>query len=629
MAKLFAFKEDSFYFHYELCEQNILGRDPECDLILFGQGVAPRHAEIFMVEDDYYIANLGSPESTFVNHEAIMLQTRLRPFDSIAIGSESFIFEPGVTVIAGSTNATIIIEALNENVHNLVTLPVEEAACQVSPEDIPALMTLIHQLNRIADPLEMKALILRYLRKRFGITFMTLLWPALPPVKRLISLMSSHEEKMLILNQTPFLLVTRDHMVTLWPNSISSLYFQEGRRKIGLTGKPVLVGPLDDGAGQRGLMYLENMDKDFTENDLKTFAAFLGLVNSTFNCWCNLGYKRIDTEMHNLNSSHLTVSSSSYQVKAVFATAAQAAVEPGSIFIGGEAGTGKAVLAEYVHQSSLRRNCRFVPINLALLSPGAMERTFFGQAVTSDDSVQTGLFELADGGTLFLQHVSCLPLSIQESVLRVIENKLYFPTGATRPKATDIRIITSSSADLWAMVEAGTFRKDLYLRLTKMNIIMPPLREIKNEIEKFLALFLKKEAQKLGLPYSGLDKAALECLQMYNWPGNMTELEAEAKLLVMFSRNGWVAMEDLPLHLRLSPEVFGDYETEIQDPIIMEAERYHLASTMACCGGDLEKVTSVLNQKPEKIIQKMRTCGVDPINYQPPREQNGFVSNKY
>ena len=615
MAQIFAFREDRLGFRYEIKQKAVMGRAPECDLILFDRSASRHHAEIFMVDDNYYIADLGSTNGTQVNEQTINIQTRLEPFDSIKIGQELFIFEPGLEVVIGPAPSALIIKDLHEEVVNLVIAKVEESGAAMPAEDLPALMSLAHSLSGESNPETIRSTLLHYIKTRFAVTFMSVLWPSRPPARRMISLMTSDEDKRLLLSQTPFVRATRDREVMLWPNSISELSFRDGKRLVGQNDQPALVGPLYAENGEYGMMYLENLERKFTPEDMKTFAAMLGIVSPALVRLASANSRPEGFAAPQSDSPEIILSSSNDQVKIIFSTAAQAAEGEESILLTGEAGTGKAVLAEYIHNASPRKNGRLVSVNLPTIAPAEIESVLFGRLPDAGEVGRAGFIELADGGTLFLRHVEYLPPSVQRLLIMVMEEGLFFPLGASRPKAVDLRVISSTSIDLWDKVEGGFFREDLYSRLNGLNISMPPLREIRNDLDGYLHNFMGKAARDMGLSFTGLDLAAAECLRAYNWPGNITELKMVAGLLVLFSRGGRVTLEDLPSYLRMAPDTFmGDDE---QPPaLIVEAERHQLVAAMARTEGNLEAVADMLGQRPENIILKMRALGLDPIDYQ-------------
>ena len=623
MAHIYAFREDRLGFSFNVDKKAVLGRAPECEVILFDKSTSRAHAEIFQTDSLYYIADLGSTNGTMVNEQLISIQTRLDPFDTIKIGQELFVFEPGLNVIVGSAPTALIIMDLAEEVHKLTSFPIATAAAQVAPGEIPVLMNLVHNLAQADTAAAIEEIINRYLHERFGMTFMAVLWPSLPPVERLSSLMTSHEDKRLLLSQTPFLMAIRDQEAVLWPNSISELSFSGSRRHVSQTGRPSLVGPLYIDNRGTGLMYLENLDRDFTENDLKTFSALLSLIGPAVDRVARIkagcaqpGYTPPDV-------SDIILSSSDTAVKIIYSTAAQAAVGSESILLSGETGTGKAALAEYIHRISPRRNGRLVTADLPAMPASEMENLLFGTAPTADnESGHIGLIEKADCGTLFLRHVEFLSPRIQKMLLSTLEEGLFFPVGSARARAVDLRLVSSTSIDLWAKVESGYFREDLYSRINHVNISTSSLRESKSDLEGILTSLMNRSAKELGLNFTGLDRAALECLRSYNWPGNISELKTEAAMMVLFSRNGWVSLEDLPLHLRLASGAFLTEDDETPTPLILEAERQQLIRAMSRCGGNLEDVAELLKQRPENVILKMRSLGLDPIDYQAPVSQN-------
>ncbi|MDR3037698.1 MAG: sigma 54-interacting transcriptional regulator [Candidatus Adiutrix sp.] len=618
MAEIFAFREDKLGFRYQLGRKAVLGRAPECDLILFDRSASRQHAEIFMVEDKYFIADLGSTNGTLVNDQPILMQTCLAPYDTIKIGQELFVFEPGLSVIIGPAPSALIIENLHEKADGQVGAPLSRAAAEVSPEDVPALMLLSHRLLECSTPAEIESAILKYLRDRFGITFMALLWPTRPPARRLISLLTSHDDRRLILGETPFNRAIRNREVLLWPSGISELTFHDRGRHVVHVEQPALVGPLHADGETSGLMYLENQNRNFSERDLKAFAAMLVAVSPAVADMAGTRTREGLCQPDTTDTSDLIRASADTKIKIVFSTASQAAAETKSIMIHGEAGTGKSALAEYIHSVSPRKGGRLVAVNLANIPPAEIEAALFGVTHSSETEGRVGLVELADGGTLFLRHVEYLPPNAQKFLLMMLVEGLFFSLGARRAKAVDLRVISSTSIELAAKVEAGYFREDLYLRLNGVSISMPPLREIKADLENFLNHFLSKAARDLGINFQGVDPGAMECLRAYSWPGNITELKMESGLMVIFNRNGRVALEDLPAHLRLATDAFMGGDPEAPTRLIGESERRQLVAAMARCLGDLEQVAGLLGQRPEYIIQKMRHLGLDPINYQGP-----------
>ncbi len=618
MAQIFAFREDRLGFHYQLGAKTVLGTAPDCDLILLDRNAHPHQAEIFLIDEYYYIADLSGAPTTRVNGQPVTLQTRLESYDTIEVAQELFVFEPGLTVLVGPAPPAFIIHDLAESFAGLLNAPAEEAAGRAGAEDWPELMTLAHHLAREAEPAETRARILEFLQTRFGMTFAAVLWPSRPLARRLVSMMTSSPDRRLMLSRTSFLRATRDREVLVWPQAVAELSFQDGRRQVSLAGRPVMLGPMTEIGGDTGLLYLEGGDRPYTDRDLRAFAAFLAIAAPAFSWLAETRGRQRERQFQLSEASEVILSGNASQVKAVFTTAAQAAEGSAPIFLTGEAGTGKSALAEYIHKNGAHRHGRLVTANLAALAPADLERALFGRAsVGPADLERPGLVELADGGTLFLRHVEYLTPAAQKSLLRVVEEGVFFPLAALQPKAVNLRLVSATSVDLEALVEIGRFRRDLFLRLSRVNISMPPLREIKNDLENLAANFLQQAAREIGIIFTGLDPAALECLRNYSWPGNIAELKRVAGLLVLFGRQGRVARADLPAYLRLAPEVYLTDDDEHTPPLTREAERYQLIAALARQNGDLEGTATVLNLTPEATLLKIRALGLDPVDYQP------------
>jgi DNA-binding NtrC family response regulator len=316
------------------------------------------------------------------------------------------------------------------------------------------------------------------------------------------------------------------------------------------------------------------------------------------------------------------IASRDNQVKIVYSTAAHVAQDEAPIFLTGESGTDKTSLARHIHQQSPRKNGRLVVVTLSEMPPAQMDRLLFGQEDPNDSLL--GLMTLADNGTVFLRHVEHLTVNAQRSVLMALEEGLIYPVGSRVALNISLRFIASSSTNLRALTENGAFREDLYARLTRINLSLPPLRETKSDIEGLVNDYLTRAAKHLGKTFRSVDNSALECLKAYPWPGNIAELRAACTLLAHLTRGGYVVMDSLPNHLRLAGDVFTQSEVFPDSPL-GEAERYTLIKALACQAGDVEMVAEVLNLSPEDVIIKSRAYGLDPMDFQTPGAPGSVV----
>jgi DNA-binding NtrC family response regulator len=229
-----------------------------------------------------------------------------------------------------------------------------------------------------------------------------------------------------------------------------------------------------------------------------------------------------------------------------------------TVLINGENGTGKELIARAIHVHSQRNPRQFVAVDCSTLSPGILESELFGHvkgAFTGAVQDKPGIFELADGGTLFLDDVANLSLDTQAKLLRVLETREYKPVGGSYFKTTDMRLISATNCNLVNMVSRETFREDLYYRLNVFPICLPPLRERKDDIPTLAYHFLKHFCTKTGKIIDGFTEDAAEALVNYEWPGNVRQLKNAIEHLVIMADRRILDVPDLmdDLRLKLTP----------------------------------------------------------------------------
>src|ERR687889_46966 len=221
-----------------------------------------------------------------------------------------------------------------------------------------------------------------------------------------------------------------------------------------------------------------------------------------------------------------------------------------TVLIRGETGTGKELIAGATHHNSLRSARNFVKVNCAALQENLLESELFGHekgAFTGADKQRVGRFEQADGGTLFLDEVGDMSANTQAKILRVLQEHEFERLGGTRTLRVDVRLIAATNRDLPSMVEAGTFREDLYYRLDVGAIEMPPLRERKEDIAALANFFIKRFAGELKKKIQGVEPEALKLLMRYHWPGNIRELENAIERAMLLADGTHIASDDLRL----------------------------------------------------------------------------------
>ncbi len=239
----------------------------------------------------------------------------------------------------------------------------------------------------------------------------------------------------------------------------------------------------------------------------------------------------------------------SQALQSVLSQAQRAAAASVSVLITGETGTGKEILARFIHQSGPRANKPFIAINCAAIQSTMLESELFGYeagAFTGADRRKHGLMEVADGGVLFLDEISSMPLDIQAKLLRALEERAFRRVGGTNLIHVDVQILAASNRDLKKMIHDGQFREDLYYRLKVVDLHLPPLRERKNDIPELVGHFMRMYNSQMGLNVIDIAPRAMEALMAYAWAGNIRELSNALERAMLFSDGQTIDLPDLP-----------------------------------------------------------------------------------
>lgn len=252
-----------------------------------------------------------------------------------------------------------------------------------------------------------------------------------------------------------------------------------------------------------------------------------------------------DTQKHSVNN----IVGQSNSLKGVLSQAQRAAAASVSVLITGETGTGKEVLAKFIHQSGPRANKPFIAINCAAIQNTMLESELFGYeagAFTGADRRKHGLMEVADGGVLFLDEISSMPLDIQAKLLRALEERAFRRVGGTSLIHVDVQVLAASNRDLKVMLRDGLFREDLYYRLKVVDLHLPPLRERKGDIPELVGHFLRMYNARQGMNVIDVTPRAMESMMAYSWAGNIRELANAMERALLFCDGEAIDLPDLP-----------------------------------------------------------------------------------
>ena len=390
----------------------------------------------------------------------------------------------------------------------------------------------------------------------------------------------------------------------------------------------ILGVPLWEGEDIRGVIQVDNRASSamFKERDLEVLLVLAGLgtlaiENARLHQRLRMAEEQARGEARFLKNSEEKRRAPSpigqspamrevlRQVEKVQATRATVCIE-------GETGTGKELVASLIHYQSPRRDKLFVAQNCAAVPENLLESELFGHkkgAFTGADSDKKGLFEVADGGSLFLDEIAETSLGLQAKLLRVLQESEIRPVGATQPRKVDVRIICATNRSLEKEVAEGRFRQDLYYRLKVFPLRLPPLRERRDDVPLLAEHFLKKYAQEIKKPISGFTPDTLSQLASYNWPGNVRELENEVqRLCIQVEPDHFITPDLLAPHMRQAEGVvdrIAPKKGPLKD-MLEEVERFLILQCLKEHDGNKTRAAEALGITREGLHKKLARFGL-------------------
>jgi DNA-binding NtrC family response regulator len=304
----------------------------------------------------------------------------------------------------------------------------------------------------------------------------------------------------------------------------------------------------------------------------------------------------------------------------VFFLISKVASSNASILIHGESGTGKELVARAIHDHSSRKDGPFVAVNCAAIPRELMESELFGHvkgSFTGAIADKKGKFELADGGTIFLDEIGDLDISLQAKILRALQEREFERVGGTKAIRVNIRLIAATNKDLARAMKEGSFREDLFYRLSVIPLRIPPLRERSEDILYLAEHFLGKYNQENGKNIKGIDPEAMKALKTYDWPGNVRELENCMERAVVMAESDRIRLSDLPLALQSGKiEEAGPFEGESKKGVswelcrpIREIEKEYILRTLEEMKGNRTRTAEVLEISVRGLRDKLKEYG--------------------
>ena len=544
----------------------LIGRAPNANVVLSDADVSWRHCHIRRQGDRYVLADLRSSSGTYVNGMR-SAERWLEDRDQIGIGKTVLMFRSG--------NGPV-----EELAAPAETKPVLLAAC--------SLVFMFRALAASASD-DQSTLLREQILRVIG---------DLVPSERGILVMGSSMSHLVSQAEPEF---TEALAAVCEHGAIEDV-------SAGIVGVPLYIQGLLGGAL---VVKIHTDARPHANNQLDTLTAIASLASIGFEA--NQEVQTLKAENALLQEQiapNTGIVGKSPAIRRLLALVERVASRDTTVMITGESGTGKELVARALHQKSPRRDRPFVAVNCAALNEQLFESELFGHekgAFTGAVSLKHGRFEIAQGGTIFLDEVGELALGLQPKLLRVLQQREFERVGGTQPHPLDIRVIAATNRDLSVDVREGKFREDLFHRLNVVILESPALRDRKEDIPLLAQYFLQRSAERCKRPMRGISKDAEEVLMQYNWPGNVRELENAMERAVVLGVSEWVLLEDLPESLLESAprEKGAKYHNSVSD-----AKREAIIEAYVQGNGDYKKAAALLGLHPNYLLRLVRNLGL-------------------
>jgi DNA-binding NtrC family response regulator len=298
-------------------------------------------------------------------------------------------------------------------------------------------------------------------------------------------------------------------------------------------------------------------------------------------------------------------------MREVLSVVARLAETRSPVLVEGESGTGKDLVAHLLHYGGTRREGPFIKVHCPSIPEDLLESELFGHekgAFTDAKQAKAGKIEMADGGTLYFDQIESLIPALQAKLLRVVEERRFERVGGTRTLEVDVRFVSSTSADLQKALAAGTFREDLYHRLSVVPVSLPPLRSRREDILPLAELFLARERERKATRAAAFEEPTAAALTGYPWPGNVRELRGVVERAALFSQGETVPSAALPPHVLEQPQTL--WAGRERRPTLKDVEQAYIRYVLEQTGGSQTRTAQILGISRKALWEKRRRYGI-------------------
>jgi Nif-specific regulatory protein len=606
-----------------------IGREPFNQLCLNDPLVSRRHCLIVGEGARFKLNDLESSNGAFVNGLPVK-ERYLRQGDLIALGDSLFLFllDEEIETTPGPDAAVQFYDGGGAQATTLL----REEAFYLRPEKVVAALPQAARVARGFNALLQISAAINSIRSLDALArrLLELIFEVIPAERGAVLLVGEDLEKIISaftldrragperqiqVSRTVTGRVLRERVAVLSRGVLQNESLREIKSLTDFQVESLLTVPLAVFDKVIGVIYLDTSEPDapFDEESLQLLTAIASVAAVTFE---NVGHvARLEQEARRLQSElnldHDLIGESE-PMRRVYHFISKVASSEATVLIRGESGTGKELVARALHRNSPRARRPFIAINCAALADTLLESEIFGHekgAFTGAVAQKKGLLEAADGGTVFLDELGELSPLLQAKLLRVLQERQFERVGGTQPIKVDIRLIAATNRDLEEAIKQdgkqGGFRADLYYRLNIVSVMLPPLRERRDDIPLLASYFLAKHSKKCNRAVRGLSPEARSRLLHYDWPGNVRELENAIERAVVLGSSDRVMPEDLP-ETALESEPPPDVPLGKYHEAMLSAKKQLLRKAVAEAGGNYVEAARLLGIQPTYLHRLMR-----------------------
>ena len=605
-----------------------IGRDITNAVSIASNSVSRRHCCIRRHAGSVTIHDLGSRNGTFVNGVPVRERV-LNDGDMITIGDAYF---RCIMPTAGERGAEHPVRFEENDLKDCLTVSLrrEDNQPQASPGappgdrvfgDLCALLNIATHIGSIseADSLEWQLL---------GMIF-----DVIPAERGAILLgediaqdissavtwdKQSGPKQPVRVSRTVLRHVLRDSAALLVNNASADRALREAESLVGAQVHSILCAPLASSRKTFGAIYLDsrNPSSRFDEGHLKLLTSIAGMAAMALANLQRIEHLKKEAQRLQaaLDGEHNIVGES-IATRKLLLLIAKVAQSDSTVLLYGESGTGKELAARAIHRASDRRDGPFLAINCAAIPEALLESELFGYekgAFTGAVAQKKGQIEIANGGSLFLDEIGELAAGMQAKLLRVIQEREFTRVGGSRPVPVNLRVIAATNRDLNAAVKAGTFRQDLYYRLNVVSITLPSLRDRRDDIPLLASYFAAKCGVRCKRRVSGISPEAQRCLQQYDWPGNIRELENTIERAIVLGSSEVIVVEDLPESVLEQSALTSEATPTTFQAAVLQLKKQLIINAVKEAGGNYTQAAKRLGLEPHYLHRLMRNLEIKP-----------------